>query len=564
MQKKFLGERLLESGLVRERQLAEALHAQHTTGEQLGQILVRLGHVTEEDLMRLLCEDAGVPFVRLEGIEPDPEALSAVPEPFARSIPLLPLSLDDGLLTAALADPFDVNALLSLERVAGRKVTAVGAPRTLIESFIDHAYRRLPRTGVRPQAGASPAAGAGSPPRPPAAPAAPAPAAAARVEEGDAGATAAEVVDEIFRQAVHLGATDIHLEPTPQGVRVRYRLDGILRDGPLHPRSYQSPMITRIKVLAGLNIAESRMPQDGRLRARALDREVDLRVSTFPTIHGEDLVLRVLDRSRVSLRLESLGLAPADLDVAREILARPWGLVLITGPTGSGKTTTLYSALSEMNNGERCILTLEDPVEYEIEGIRQAQVNARAGLTFATGLRSMLRHDPDVILVGEIRDLETAQIALNAAMTGHVVLSTIHTNTAAGAIPRLLEMGTEPFALASSLQLAVAQRLVRLLCPECRQPTEVPIAVRRRFALGESNVYRGTGCPSCRQTGYRGRAAIFELLPVNETISAAIHAGGSAEAIQGLANRPTLLEAGLARVRSGETSLEELLRVVSI
>ena len=553
MQKKFLGERLLESGLVRERQLAEALHAQQTTGEQLGQILVRLGHVTEDDLIRLLCEDAGIPFVRLEAIEPDPVALAAIPEALARSIPLLPLSLDDGVLTAALADPFDVNALHSIERVAGRRVTAVGAPRSRIGTAVDHAYRNLPQPGVRP-ASTSPRA---------AAPAA-APAGAQRVEEVDAGGTAAEVVDEIFRQAVSLGATDIHIEPTPQGVRVRYRLDGILRDGPVHPKSYQSPMITRIKVLAGMNIAESRMPQDGRLRARAHDRDVDLRISTFPTIHGEDVVLRVLDRTRVSLRLESLGLPPADLDLSREILGRPWGLILITGPTGSGKTTTLYSALSEMNDGARCILTLEDPVEYEIEGIRQAQVNARAGLTFANGLRSMLRHDPDVILVGEIRDLETAQIALNAAMTGHMVLSTIHTNSAAGAIPRLLEMGTEPFALASSLQLAMAQRLVRLLCPECRQPADVPPAVRRRFSLGEGPVYRGAGCPSCRQTGYRGRVAIFELLPVDEAIAAAIHAGGSAEAIQGLANRPTLLEAGLARVRSGETSLEELLRVVSI
>ena len=276
------------------------------------------------------------------------------------------------------------------------------------------------------------------------------------------------------------------------------------------------------------------------------------------------MVLRVLDRSRVSLRLDSLGLPGADLELARGILSRPWGLVLITGPTGSGKTTTLYSALAEMNDGERCILTLEDPVEYEIDGIRQSQVNARAGLTFANGLRSMLRHDPDVILVGEIRDLETAQIALNAAMTGHMVLSTIHTNTAAGAIPRLLEMGTEPFALASSLQLAMAQRLVRLLCPQCRQPTEVPPAVRRRFSLGESPIFRGVGCPACRGTGYRGRLAIFELLPVDDAIARAIHAGGSAETIQGLANRPTLLEAGLARVRGGETSLEELLRVVSI
>jgi general secretion pathway protein E len=429
-------------------------------------------------------------------------------------------------------------------------VTTVGAPRSRIQAAIDRAYHALPQAGVRPRPADSATHSTATPRR--------------RIDDLDAGGTAAEVVDEIFRQAVVLGATDIHLEPTADDVRTRFRLDGILREGPTHPKSYQSPMVTRIKVLAGLNIAESRMPQDGRLRVQAAGREVDLRVSTFPTLHGEDLVLRVLDRSRASLQLESLGLSPSDLDLCRGILGRPWGLILITGPTGSGKTTTLYSALSEMNNGEKCILTLEDPVEYEIEGIRQSQVNPRTGLTFANGLRSMLRHDPDVILVGEIRDLETAQIALNAAMTGHMVLSTIHTNTAAGAIPRLLEMGTEPFALASSLQLAVAQRLVRLLCPDCRQPGDVPPAVRRRLSLGELPIYHAVGCPACRQTGYRGRAAVFEFLPIDDAIAAAIHAGGSAEQVQGLSNRPTLLEAGLARVRSGETSLEELLRVVSI
>jgi general secretion pathway protein E len=383
-------------------------------------------------------------------------------------------------------------------------------------------------------------------------------------ENTESGSTAAQMADEVFERGVALGATDIHIEPTTDAVEVRYRLDGILRRGPSFPKSMQGPLVTRIKVLAGLNIAESRLPQDGRLRITASKREIDLRVSTFPTIYGEDLVLRILDRARVPLRLSGLGFTESDLGLLREVLARPLGLVLLTGPTGSGKTTTLYSALAELNTGERCILTIEDPVEYEVEGIRQSQINPRAGLTFASGLRSMLRHDPDVILVGEIRDLDTAQIALSAAMTGHMVLSTIHTNSAAAAIPRLLDMGTEPFALASSLQLTVAQRLVRALCPECRQPTDVPPAVRRRFSLEDVQLYRAVGCARCGQTGYRGRGAIFEFLPVSEAVAAAIYDRRGAEEIQRLGGRPTLLDAGLEKVRNGSTTLEELLRVVSL
>jgi type IV pilus assembly protein PilB len=550
MKKKLLGERLLESGLIREHQLAQALQAQQSTGEQLGKLLVRLGYLSEDDLLRLLCEESGIGFATLEEVRPEAAALTMVPEALARAHHVLPLTLVDGRLTVALADPFDIATIGAVERTSGRRTTAVGAPHARLQQAIDRAYRD---------------GGRSSSPRPQDADVgAPQPDATDGGAQAELGSSAAALAEEIFQRAVALGATDIHIEPAADSVQVRFRLDGILRRGTSLPKSAQAPLLTRIKVLAGLNIAESRMPQDGRLRVLAGGREVDMRISTFPTLHGEDLVLRVLDRARVALRLASVGMGAEDLAVFREVLARPLGLILITGPTGSGKTTTLYSALAELNTGERCILTIEDPVEYEVDGIRQSQINPRAGLTFATGLRSMLRHDPDVILVGEIRDPETAQISLSAAMTGHMVLSTIHTNSAAAAIPRLLDMGVEPFALATSLQLSLAQRLVRVLCPECRVPAEVPGAVRRRFGLEDAEIFRATGCARCSQTGYRGRVAVFELLPITEAVGAAIYERRSGEEIQRASGRPNLLQAGLDKVRQGVTTLEELLRVVSV
>lgn len=538
--KRLLGERLLESGLVDERQLAHALQAQQSTGEQLGSLLVRLGYLSEDDLLHLLCEEAGIPFSRLEEWEVEPDALAAISESVALAHTALALRDRDGRLHVALADPFDMGALTSLERAVGRRVAPVGASRKRIEALLER-FHRVHRHPAEEEGGDSVAVPSGI----------------------AATGTAGRIADEVFERGIAAGATDIHIEPAPDAVRVRYRLDGILRDGPSYPKSMQSALVTRIKVLAGLNIAESRLPQDGRLRIDAGGHDVDLRISTFPTLHGEDMVLRVLDRSRRALQLDSLGMPAEDLAIFREVLGRPLGFILLTGPTGSGKTTTLYSALAELNSGERCILTLEDPIEYEIDGIRQSQINPRAGLTFSSGLRSMLRHDPDIILVGEIRDEETAQICISAAMTGHLVLSTLHTDTAASAITRLLDIGAEPFALAASLKLSIAQRLVRLLCPACREPTDVPSVVRRRFELGDTTLYRAGGCPACNGTGYRGRAAIFEMLPVTQGISDCIYERQSADEIRRRVGRPSLFQSGLAKVRSGQTSLEELLRVVS-
>jgi type II secretory ATPase GspE/PulE/Tfp pilus assembly ATPase PilB-like protein len=370
-------------------------------------------------------------------------------------------------------------------------------------------------------------------------------------------------VDDIIRRGVELAATDIHIEPTDDLIKVRYRIDGLLTDGPSFPKSSQSALISRVKILSTLDIADSRLPQDGRARIRIGGRSVDLRVSTFPTLHGEDIVLRILDRGRVALELEKLGIEAEDLLLFRSALQRSHGIIPVTGPTGSGKTTTLYAALAELNTGDRAIITLEDPIEYEMPQIRQSQVNVRAGLTFASGLRSVLRHDPDIILVGEMRDQETMQIGLSAALTGHLVLTTLHTTTAAGTIPRLLDMGAEPFVISSAVTMFVSQRLVRVLCTQCKAKQDVPSAVRKRFGLEDATLYGPRGCSSCRGTGYRGRLGIYEILPMSPDIVQAIFDRTAPEQIHKDSGRPTLLQDGMRKVRAGVTTLDEILRVTA-
>jgi general secretion pathway protein E len=464
-----------------------------------------------------------------------------------------------------MRNPFDVGAIRALERSSGKPIRVAAADPAAIARLIEQVYGGAPSSAAsRAQSVADEALAKarsnGAATRPAPTPAMPAQA-PVTVSSND-GMTAAELADDIIRRGVVLGATDIHIEPLEDTIQVRYRVDGILQHGSSYPKSQQASLLSRLKILSSLDIAESRLPQDGRVRTRVDGRLVDLRVSTFPTVHGEDTVLRILDRSRVNLRVESLGITAADLALLREALQKPFGLIPVTGPTGSGKTTTLYSALLEMNEGDRCLITLEDPVEYEVERVRQAQINVRAGLTFASGLRSVLRHDPDVILVGEMRDPETVQIGLSAALTGHLVLTTLHTTTAAGAIPRLLDMGAEPFVVASAVSLIASQRLVRTLCSECRAEAELPDDARKRFGLS-STVYRAVGCSHCRGTGFRGRIGIFEFLPIGNEIVSAIYERRSSDEIRRLAGRPTLLDDGLLKVRSGLTSLDEVLRVTA-
>jgi len=578
-----LGESLVEAGLINVAQLDEALARRTTTGERIGESLVALGYISERDLVRTLAKDADIPFLEGGELRVDSSVISLVPAQVARTHNLVPLRADGRALVVAMGNPFDIGVIRSLERSSGRQIRTVTGDPALITQLVETHYGGMNGsrqvtpdlapspmgTGGRPNwAGRPSSVGVASPPvqqrQPAATLAVGIPQQVTRqlvtVEEG---ATAAELADGIIRRGIALGATDIHVEPLEEIVQIRYRVDGILQEGAAYPKALQAALMSRLKILSGLDIAEARLPQDGRAKIKVDNRSIDLRVSTFPTIHGEDVVLRILDRGRVALQLDSLGIDPADVELLRTELKKPFGLLPVTGPTGSGKTTTLYSALLEMTTGERCIITLEDPVEYEVEKIRQSQINVRAGLTFASGLRSILRHDPDVILVGEMRDTETVQIALSAALTGHLVLTTLHTTTAAGAIPRLLDMGAEPFIVASAIGLIASQRLVRSLCEECRTPLTLPRVAAERFGLVGAQVFGPRGCASCRQTGYRGRVGIFEFLPITEQVVTCIYERRSSDDIRRVAGRPTLLDDGLRKVRSGVTSLDEVLRVIA-
>ncbi len=569
-----LGTALMNAGLITQAQLDEALALQASKGERIGKALITLGYLSEVDLLRTLCREANVPYLSIQELQPEPAAASLVDEEFARSNVLLPLRQEGRTLVVAMANPFDIAVVRSVERITGRPVRVLGAGTDDIRARLDRLYRVGQPLAIDPAMAtratrSAPRAGSGMPASWPTAPQPDLQVAMAEARASafsptaDEPGTAAELVDSIIQRGVAMGATDIHIEPLEEITQVRYRIDGILQNGPTVPRPAHLAMMSRIKILSSLDIAESRLPQDGRVRLKSEGRNIDLRISTFPTVYGEDVVLRVLDRGRVTLRLASLGIEPGDLALLREALKRPNGLIPVTGPTGSGKTTTLYSAMLELNTVDRCIITLEDPVEYEVPGIRQSQINVRAGLTFASGLRSILRHDPDTILVGEIRDHETVQIALSAALTGHLVLTTLHTTTAAGTIPRLLDMGAEPFVLASAVSLLASQRLVRTLCPQCKAAVEVPAAVRTRFKLDDVTLYGPVGCPNCRGTGYRGRLGIFEFLPITEEIVSFIYERRSGEDIHRRSGRPTLLDDGVRKVRAGLTTLDELLRVTS-
>ncbi|HTR79653.1 MAG TPA: GspE/PulE family protein [Gemmatimonadaceae bacterium] len=571
-----LGESLVELGLITRTQLDEALSRRDSSGERIGEALVALGYLSERDLFKTLAQDADVPFLEPGELRVDPMVVSLVAPIIARGQKLMPLRNEGRALLVAMANPFDIGVVRSLERSTGRQIRVAAADPVEIAQLVETYYggnggavaggqEAASRARAGWSAGRAADTGGRSGGTPPQASDAGAPAAgpSRQFMPVDDGATAAELADSIIRRGVALEATDIHIEPLEDSVLVRYRVDGMLQDGPLYPKALQAALMSRIKILSNLDIAEARLPQDGRVRIRVDGRGIDLRVSTFPTVHGEDVVLRILDRGRVNLRLDHLGIDPADVALLREALKKPYGLLPVTGPTGSGKTTTLYSALVEMNRGDRCIITLEDPVEYEMQQIRQSQINVRAGLTFASGLRSILRHDPDVILVGEMRDAETVQIALTAALTGHMVLTTLHTTTAAGAIPRLLDMGAEPFIVASAIGLVASQRLVRTLCPACRVEIELARAVRDRFGLAAMPVYGPKGCGECRGTGFRGRMGIFEFLPITEEIVSCIYERRSSEEIRRLSVRPTLLDDGLRKVREGSTTLDEVLRVIA-
>ena len=548
-----LGERLVDRGCITEAQLSLALKEQQRTGARLGEIITSLGFATENEITSSLASQAGVEHVDLANISVPPAVLSLLEESFCREHKLLPLAADERRIRVAMANSFDVLTVDAVSQMSGRavEVMATTEPALLaaidrvygtdicksIECLIEQAVRATEKTDaseIRGVVGEQPVI---------------------------------QLVDAILRDAVRRECTDVHFEPEARIVRTRFRIDGILLPSVTLPKTLQTAVVARIKLLADLDISKTRLPQDGKLSSKIDSRAVDMRVSTLPTVHGENVVLRILDKAKIVLSLEQLGFSERNFHVFSDAIKRPAGIILVTGPTGSGKTTTLYAALKALNTMDMKIATLEDPVEYELPVIRQSQVNVQAGLTFGKGLRSLLRQDPDVILVGEIRDAETIEVALRAAMTGHLVLSTLHTNSALGAIPRMLNMGVEPFMMASTLVAIVAQRLVRRLCRVCREKeTEPdPVACRALSITADemAGLYRAVGCDQCNDTGFRGRRAIAEVLCVTPALSAAIASMANHETLREIAIRDGMAmmnEEGRNLVLNGETSMQEALR----
>lgn len=551
----YLGLQLVKAGVITQEQLNRALQCQAVKNGGkclLGRVLVQCGYCTEEDIALAIARQAGVPYVSLESYELDPEAMSLLPPEAARRYRALPIGFDNDRLVVAMERPNDVIAIDDLRLMTGQEIQPVVCPDSELSAAIERFSRAS--TEVEQAEEEEPVQ---------------------EVVAGPEEATekpAVHLARLIFNQAVQAGASDVHIEPLEKALRVRFRIDGVLHDVLRPQRRLHPALVSRIKVMANMDIAERRVPQDGRITLRVEGKTIDVRVASLPTAYGEKLIMRLLDRSGRLITLEELGFPPGELAKYREMISLPHGFILVTGPTGSGKSTTLYATLAVLNSVEKHIITVEDPIEYRLDGVSQVQVNPRAGLTFAAGLRSILRSDPDIIMVGEIRDQETARIAVESALTGHLVLSTLHTNDAAGAITRLGDMGIEPFLTASSLVCVVAQRLARLLCPHCKEPYELrgkELAQIPDFPLapGEEavQVFRPRGCLRCSNTGYRGRLGIYELLIVSERIRRLTLERRPGQEIKEAAveeGMVTLRRDGLLKVREGLTSLEEVMRVV--
>lgn len=554
-----LGRILVDRGAVPAHAVDEAL-ALAEAGEgdrRIGEVLVALGHCTTADVAAALAEQYGLPYQVLREGDLNDAVMKLVPADLAFRHQLLPLAAADGSLTVAIADPLNLSALDDLRFVTGRHIDTVVADSEDIRRFVEEHYLHTMMSSADDEEGVEILADDDE-------------------ELGDVQSMAREalvvrLVNLMLRQAVAERASDIHIEPFERDLKVRFRVDGVLREVPSPSKRLQAAVTSRIKIMADLNIAERRLPQDGRIKVRVGGREIDLRISTVPTLYGESVVMRLLDRDAGLMSLEGLGF-PLDTQKRFEQLIRtPYGIILATGPTGSGKTTTLYAALQKVNSPERKVITIEDPVEYQLSGVNQIHVRPRIGLTFAEGLRHILRQDPDVVMVGEIRDHETADIAVHAALTGHLVFSTLHTNDSSGAIARLLDMGIEPFLVASSLEGVLAQRLVRRLCPVCRRPVTLSEAQLAdmgpalRAELGQAQVYAPAGCEQCRNTGYRGRIGLYELLVIDDAIEELIMRRASSGEIKEVGQREgglrTLREAGWRRVIEGVTTTEEIARV---
>jgi type IV pilus assembly protein PilB len=558
-------ELLVKENLLTVEQAQKATAEQRRTSERLGTVLKRLGFLSDEDILDFLSRKYGIPVINLQRVEVTEEIVKLVKKEIVQKYQVFPVRKVGNTLTLALSDPTVVLAIDDVQFATGLHVIPVLASETAIKEAIDKAYvdsaaklDEILKTGEQVGADALELVDRG----------------AQKVDITELGEEAGEApvirfVNLILADAIRKRASDIHLEPYEKVFRVRYRIDGVLHDVMAPPKQMEAAILSRVKIMANMDIAERRLPQDGRISVKFSSKEVDLRVSSLPTIFGEKIVLRILDKSGVVLDLQKLGFEEDDLERFRRVIQTPYGMILVTGPTGSGKSTTLYAAVSTINSAEINIMTAEDPVEYNLPGVNQVHVRDDIGMTFQLALRSFLRQDPDVILVGEMRDTETASIAIRAALTGHLVFSTLHTNDAPSTVTRLLDMGIVPFLVSSSLLMVVAQRLCRRICVECREQIELPLSVLLDVGFKPEEaegikVYKGLGCTNCANTGYRGRMAIHEILYINPELQEAIVKLRPANELKEIATKHgmrTLRQSGLRKVALGMTTLDEIIRV---
>jgi type IV pilus assembly protein PilB len=555
MDKEMLLNFLRDNGVINDTQFGDLIEEQMRTGKAIEEVVANSGVIRLTDLYQMIATSLGTEVVDVTQMEFPASLLSMVPPQTARMQGVLPLDYDGTLLRVAVANPLDPNVVDNLRFATQKEVVTYVAPAAQIQAIIEKFYgvEVSDMDSVLASLAGDPKLAGGN-----------------EKQDLDAASSAPIVnyVNTVLSQAIQARASDIHFEPFENDFKIRYRVDGALYEMAPPPRTLATAITSRIKVMSALNIAERRIPQDGRIQTTMSGRQVDLRVSTLPTQFGESVVLRVLDRSTVELDLAAIGMPKRILDAVGAIIEKPNGIFIVTGPTGSGKTTTLYACLNRLNTTDTKMLTAEEPVEYEIEGIQQVPINENIGLTFARALRSFLRHDPDRIMVGETRDLETAEIAIRAALTGHLVLTTLHTNDAPGAIARLIDMGVEPFLISSGLEGVLGQRLVRKICTACRQPYEPSESVLRQVGLtihdiGDKNFYYGKGCPECNNTGYKGRKGIYELLEISEPIRELITQRAPSVVIRQKAielGMTTLRSDGLRSIFEGLTTIEEVLK----
>ncbi|ELK41921.1 ATPase, T2SS/T4P/T4SS family [Brevibacillus agri] len=548
MSRKRLGDILVESGIVTTDQLQEALVEQKKSKLKLGDHLLQSGYITEQQLIEILEYQLGIPHVSLFRMRLDPSLSAIVPEELARRHSLVPLKKEENKLTVAMVDPLDYYAIDELRMSTGFVINVVIATRDEIQRAISRMYSMQGSVQELMEGIEVPE----------------------DLEEArifDDNSPIVRLVNQMFEQAVQLRASDIHIEPMEDGIRVRFRIDGLMRTERVLPRHMQGMLTARLKIMANLNIAERRMPQDGRVQMNVDFKEIDIRMSTLPTIYGEKIVMRLLDLTNALVEMSQLGLSKRNLAMFQELVTMSNGIVLVTGPTGSGKSTTLYSALNHLNSEHVNIITVEDPVEYQLDGINQVQVNENIGMSFASALRSILRQDPDIIMVGEIRDRETAEIAIRAALTGHSVFSTLHTNDAVSSITRLVDMGIPSFLIASSVHGVLAQRLVRRICKDCKQEYQASEQEKKLFAqkgLNVETLWRGKGCASCQMTGYRGRIAVHEVFKIDDTIRSMLIQNLPSHEYKKYAMKNgmvLLFDDGLLKVKQGITTMEEIYRI---